>query len=133
MGSEDAKTLLLRPAGEDALELANRVDAAVIAKTLGYLALAIIQAGATIYQKACNLKGYLSLYARKHQELLSDPTYQGADGYQYAVYTTWDISRGKIDDQQSEISLDAIELLNTAGFLYLDGVPEDIFIGASLA
>ena len=127
MDIEDGITLLLKAAAEDALDSARREQAAPIAKKLGHLALALVQAGATIRQKHCGLDDYLEVYAQYHKDLMRKHPGQGIDGYKETVYTTWEISRRAIEDTGSAASLDAVELLNISGFLHLKDVPEEIF------
>ncbi|KAF7344873.1 Nephrocystin-3 [Mycena venus] len=64
MDEEDAVALLLASAGQ-ADTLTTRCTATEIVKTLGYLALAIVQAGAFI-SKSGNLNNYLDLQSIQH-------------------------------------------------------------------
>lgn len=63
-----------------------------IVETLGYLALAVNHAGASIQQRICSLEDYLRTYTRHHKKLLSSQPVQAGSEYKYTVYTTWEIS-----------------------------------------
>ena len=133
MGREDGITLLLLAAGEDTRDPMCRNEAMCIAENIGYLALALVLAGAIICQKRCRLDEYLDLYSRNHQELMSNHPVQGTHGYTNSVYTTWNISRRAIQDLETEVSLVAIKLLDVCGFLYREGIPKKMFEGAQIA
>ena len=58
---------------------------------LGYIPLAIDQAGAYIQQQECDFDWYLDLYKRHHRDLMSDPHFTGASDYGSPIYRTWDM------------------------------------------
>ncbi|KAJ7433800.1 P-loop containing nucleoside triphosphate hydrolase protein [Mycena latifolia] len=101
-----AVDLLLRSAAQDT-NVRNKETAALIVKTLCYLPLAIIQAGAFI-SKSGNLNSYLALY----------------DNYPWTVYTTWQISFDQLSDQ-------AKTFLKLCSYLHYQGISEDIFRNAT--
>ena len=128
MEQEDAITLLLKAACvENSTDRKVRDLARPIAKTLGYLPLALIQAGASIRQNICSLEGYLELYSSHRKEIFSKLPVQGADQYKYTIFTTWEISFRMIDEQATEEAADAIEVLHVFAFLHFEQVPATIF------
>jgi hypothetical protein len=69
----------------------NQRLASVIVKELGYLALAIVQAGADISQ-SCNIDEFLETFKAERAQLMQTHSVQTLDDYQLAVYTTWESS-----------------------------------------
>ncbi|KAJ7627223.1 hypothetical protein FB45DRAFT_58845 [Roridomyces roridus] len=117
-----AMQLLLQRAGKE--ETTNSISAASeIVKTLGYLPLAIIQAGAYISKFDC-LHKYPSLYKDNHARALRHRPTQSHDDYSHTVYTTWQISF----DQLSQV---AARFLQLCSLMHHNGIPEDIFPQAS--
>jgi hypothetical protein len=84
---DDAVELLLKLAMVER-SAKNRDVGAVICKELGYLALAITQAGAYIAH-ACSLDDYRRLYRKDRTELLQLRSAQAVDDYKWTVYKTW--------------------------------------------
>jgi hypothetical protein len=71
MDLEEAVTLFLRAAGvEDTAAEIVRKEATAVAKTLGCLALAIVQAGAYVRQGLCSIGEYYSIYSHRRERLL---------------------------------------------------------------
>jgi len=130
MGQEDAVDLLLKNAGKDMFSKESRQAASGIATVLGNLALAIVQAGATIAQGLCHIEDYCVTYQRHRKRLLKQSPEQASSDYKYTVYTTWEISIEMIENLRSEISNHALDLLNMFSFLHFDGISEEIFARA---
>ncbi|OQD66263.1 hypothetical protein PENDEC_c060G02266 [Penicillium decumbens] len=104
-----------------------------ITKTLGYLALAVIQAGNTIYNKLCHLTEYLKFFQRllenrrgKKDRCSTDDTDTRHAEFD-DIFTAFDFSFQKIAIQKTVPSYDAIEILNVVGFYHFDSIPVDIF------
>lgn len=128
MEEEDAITLLLKAADHDGINNQEiREVARPIAKTLGYLALALIQAGASIRHGICTLEEYLDVFASYRTQIMNDDFVQGSDSYQYTVYTTWEVSVQKIESIASETAVDAIQILQVLAFLHFEQVPASMF------
>ncbi|KAJ7143453.1 hypothetical protein C8R46DRAFT_1360542 [Mycena filopes] len=118
MEEPDAVTLLLRSASrENSAE--NVKVAAVIAKALYYLPLAIVQAGAFISESE-DLEGYLALYQSNRKVLLSRKAGQTHDHYAWTVYTTWQISFERLSET-------AGTFLQLCSFLHYTGISENMF------
>ena len=134
MGCDEAISLLLRSADLDSNNERLQDRALPIVRTLGCLALAIAQAGASIFQGICSLTDYLEIYKHSRTELLSERLSQTPVGYEYTVYTTWEISVRSIRHQSEtatdHIASDALELLNLFGFFHFDDITEEIIESA---
>ncbi|KAF7341073.1 TPR-like protein [Mycena sanguinolenta] len=122
MEEADATALLLKSAGQKATVCTKQI-AAEIVKTLYYLPLAIVQAGAFILRSR-NLGSYLNLYMKNQTQLLSEKPAQSYDHYAWTVYTTWEMSF----DQLSPL---AAMFLQHCSFLHFNGISEEIFRYAS--
>ncbi|KAJ6564795.1 hypothetical protein B0H19DRAFT_1233545 [Mycena capillaripes] len=122
MDEDEAVALLLQSARCD-VSPANKGIAAEIVKVLGYLPLAIVQAGAFILKSGA-LDSYLDLYTKNQARLLSEKPVQSHDNYARTVYTTWQMSFEKL-------SPPAAMFLQLCSFLHRDGISEDIFSRAA--
>src|ERR1700722_10676894 len=93
-----------------------------IEQGLGYLALAVVQAGAYISRSECSLGRYLKMYKERRGELLEEygDQAQKIDDYEWTVYTTWVISFERLTPQASKF-------LKICAFLHHDGISETIF------
>ena len=126
MDEDDAITLLLKAAQHSGIEDKDIRDLArPIVKTLGYLALAIIQAGAAIRQRICSVEEYLDIFATHKKQLMNDQLPQGSD-YQYTIYTTWEVSVQRIESLGSETAVDSIQILQILAFLHFEQVPANM-------
>ncbi|KAJ6564845.1 hypothetical protein B0H19DRAFT_1068345 [Mycena capillaripes] len=122
MDEDEAVAVLLQSARCD-VSPANKGIAAEIVKVLGYLPLAIVQAGAFILKSGA-LENYLDLYRKNRAQLLSEKPVQSHDDYAWTVYTTWQMSFDKL-------SPPAAMFLQLCAFLHQDGISEDIFSRAA--
>ena len=128
MEHEDAITLLLKAAEVgDPRKKTLRDLARPIARTLGYLPLALIQAGASIRQNMCSLEDYLEVYSSHRKQIMNDLPVQSADDYKYTIYTTWEVSFRMISNQASDVASDAIQVLQVFAFLHFEQIPASIF------
>jgi hypothetical protein len=98
-----------------------------VAKTLGCLALAIIQAGAYVRQGLCSIGEYYSIYSHRRERLLRHQPIQAGSDYKFSVYTTWEVSIEAIKRMSRETSDNAIGLVRIFCFLHYDSITEDIF------
>ncbi|KAF7593474.1 hypothetical protein BBP40_011480 [Aspergillus hancockii] len=125
---EDAITLHLRAAlVENVQERKTRDSARPIAKTLGCLPLALIQAGASIRQNICSLEDYLDVFKSYKKRIFSNKLHQGRGPYEHTVFTTFEVSFNKIKGLTTPESIDAIEILHVMAFLHFEQVTESIF------
>lgn len=134
MESDEAITLLLRSGDLLSENEDLRSIALPIVQTLGYLALAVSHAGASIRQRVCSLEDYLDNYARRRKKLLSSRPVQANSNYEYTVYTTWEISVDSIKELSNNATdstaANALEFLTLFGFCHFDDITEDMFRSA---
>ena len=99
-----------------------------IVEALGCLALAIVQAGAYIRATSCSFHDYLKIYEKGRKDLLQ---YSPGAGYQYSVYTTWQVSVNMVESRHDATSHHALRLLSLLGFFHHDQIPIQMFYIAS--
>ena len=134
MDSDEAITLLLRSGDLFCDNEHLRGLALPIVKTLGYLALAVNHAGASIRQKTCSLESYLKIYTHHRKRLLDRGPVQASSDYRYTVYTTWEVSVDSIKklarDATNSTATKSLDLLTFLGFCHFDNITESIFQSA---
>ncbi|KAL6717650.1 hypothetical protein ACLMJK_005565 [Lecanora helva] len=102
-----------------------------ITDTLGRLALAVIQAGALIMQKICEVQDYLEYYETFRSNIkLKGSSENSNNNDQLTIYATWEHSLESLKFRQTEPCLDALELLSTVAFFHFDHIRIDIFTRA---
>ncbi len=105
----------------------ERTTALEIARELGYLPLALDQAGAYMEESQLNLKSYLNLYRRERAALLEQRRGVIQD-HPESVVTSLSISFKAVE----QINPTATDLLHLCAFLHSDAIPEEfITSGAS--
>lgn len=100
-----------------------------IAWSLGYLALALIQAGTSIFQKICDLTDYLNFHNHYRSQRRAKQ-HSVAASKDDVVYSAFDISMNYLQVKSTVVSQDAIELLNIVGFYHFEHIRVDIFTKA---
>jgi tetratricopeptide (TPR) repeat protein len=126
LDEEDALTLLLQKAGiVTPWDMTTRTAGLSIVKALGYLAIALIQAGKCIYRKICGLGDYLNLYEASRIASRAQRKDTVAD-----VYLAFDMSLDLHTRQESLPGRDASDLLKIVAFFHFERIPVDIFIRA---
>ncbi|KAG8527342.1 uncharacterized protein KY384_007494 [Bacidia gigantensis] len=133
MGKEEAISLLLIAARLD-MSNENEARASEIALELGFLPLAIDQAGAYIASGECSIDGFLSTMKVHRQQLFENDAYRGASDYDRAVYATWDVSHAALDKraQQSashagHAAKTALQILGIFSCFHFENIAEEIF------
>ena len=131
MDPEEAASLLLKSAYPGTVsekpEPQNHRLAEAISSELGYLALALAHAGATIRRNIYTLEKYLHYYLGYRKRILNYPKVKSADDAN--IVTTWEIPFQKIVDRGS-ISIehkDAVDLVHIFAFLHFECIPERLF------
>jgi len=94
-----------------------------ITKKLGYLPLALSQAGAYIDQNKITLSQYLALYDSEKHSLLNDKTMPALDNHG-PVYVTWDMSIKELHKLKG--GGDALEILDFASYCYPENIPKKL-------
>jgi hypothetical protein len=101
-----------------------------IAWSLGYLALALIQAGTSIFRKFCDLTDYLNFHNHYRSRRRAKQYAMAAPEDDNIVYSAFDFSMNYLQAKSTVVSQDAIELLNIAGFYHFEHIRVDIFTKA---
>ena len=136
MEEADAITLLLKASNLDAS--AKHIEAAKnIVTELGYMPLAVNQAGAYIETGRCSIDKYLQQFSLHRQTLMTDATFRGASKYDRTVYGTWDLSFKEIEKRASgqssaaKTSHAAILILQICAFYHHSNISKEIFRSAA--
>ena len=130
-----AKTLLLRSAGQPNPWTADiHTLAARIAKTLGYLPLALVHAGKAILNEMCTLSCYLGCYERKWEPVrrARRSSSNQRNDENLNVFSSYEILYAGLEHDGTEESSDAIDLLKLFSFLHCEDIRLDILISAAL-
>lgn len=126
---KEALTLLLRAAGVPLpWDSATESTGNQITSALGYLALALVQAGALILQRICEIKNYLDFYDQHRKRLSLHPSSREKD--QFTVYATWELSLNSLQLRRTEASMDAAQILSIVAFFHFEHIRVDIFTRA---
>lgn len=129
---EEAMDLLLRSAypGNKLHDVQDhqRSLAAGIAARLGYLAIALDHAGATIRRKIYTIEEYLHSYLG-HREYLSQ-LFRNMYSSEIDIVTTWDIPFRRIEARQTPAHQDAVSLLHVVAFLHFDAISKEMLSAA---
>lgn len=129
MDPEEGISLLLKSAfpseQADASKPEKRRLASSIAAELGYLAIALDQAGATIRRKIYTLERYLHFYLGHRHRLLQSP--KSVSPVETNVIATWEIPFKRIENHVSIEHHDAVDLLHVFAFLHFESIPERMF------
>ena len=99
----------------------QRTTALEIAHELGYLPLALDQAGAFMQVSSSGLGGYLNLYRQKKAVLFEEHDGVTQD-HPDTIVTTWSISFKEVE----AINAGAADLLRLCAFLHSDAIPEEM-------
>ncbi|KAF7116950.1 hypothetical protein CNMCM5793_005580 [Aspergillus hiratsukae] len=100
-----------------------------ITRILGYLALAIKQAGSAISRKLCNLEDYIDFYQYYRKKRKQKASIESSSGRE-DIYSAFDLSFEHLEKKQTMPSQDAIEILNIVSFFHFDNIPIEIFESA---
>lgn len=121
---DEANDLLQKTTQQKPWNEAIKLCAALIAKHLGYLPLALVHAGSAIYNRLCTFEDYIpffnkALEALRSKDLLQRLSSDNADTGTGAV-TTFDIMWSGLETEAKKANVlyrDAIELMSTFSFL----------------
>jgi tetratricopeptide (TPR) repeat protein len=132
MAEDESLELLLRRSRHQRTE-ANEMLGKSIVRRLGYLPLAIDQAGSYMQWRKVRLGDFLDHYRQRresvlqHTPLLWDYRKQLTDGDREArlsVFTTWDLS---FEQLSSSKRLELMQLVSLFGFFYHESISEALF------
>ncbi|KAG9082837.1 hypothetical protein FS749_006538 [Ceratobasidium sp. UAMH 11750] len=123
MDPHGAMDLLLGTAQfEGGLSGAEHEAAARLLQDLGYLALAIVHAGAYMQHSRCTVSQYRDLFSKSRERTLtrSSEIMANIQDYQRSPHTTWYMSYERLSDQ-------ARQLLWLMAYMHHDGISEAMF------
>lgn len=118
---EALKFFFTRTGRDDNNNVREREAAAQIGEELGYLPLALEQAGAFITAKKARFQDYLAGYRKRRLELLKESRPVAGD-YPESVATTWAINFQEVE----KLSEAASDLLRASAFLSPDRIPIEL-------
>ncbi|KAI0399300.1 tetratricopeptide repeat domain-containing protein [Xylaria palmicola] len=104
-------------------------SASKVIDALGYLALAIVQAGAAIRKRLCSLHDYLEWYDRSWKKL-RDGNVKASTKNEQAIWTTFELCYERLEQSEDQEAADAIELLQLFSFLYRENLSPSILTRA---
>ena len=126
---EDAVSLLLKtafPKDESPSPMSeSRRTARKITSELGYLALAIANAGTSIRRNIYTLEMYLRHYLGHRKDMIMSKSISTAD--EANIITTWEIPFQRIASRRSLEYRDAVDLIHISAFMHFDSIPETMF------
>ncbi|KAL4929238.1 uncharacterized protein BDV17DRAFT_77899 [Aspergillus undulatus] len=131
MEENESSTLLLRAARlAEPWDATSSSWASKIARQLGFLALALIHAGATIRRGMCSLKNYLTFYDENWERIRRTSTsfldFLDKDEDNMSALISYEVSYRGIEQKGTQRSKDALELLKMFSFLYNKNIRFDI-------
>ena len=133
---EEANDLLLRAADESTpWSVTTRDLASEITKRLGYLALAIIQAGKAVARRICTLTNYLDRYDKSWQRIRRVSDRSSKSGTDVAlismnVYSTYEIIFRGLEATDADATRDAVDLLKMFSFFSFENIQIDMLTAA---
>lgn len=126
---EDAVSLLLRTAFPKDESPSPKSDsqrtARKITSELGYLALAIANAGTSIRRNIYTLEMYLRHYLGHRKDMIISKSINTPD--EANIITTWEIPFQRIASRESLEYRDAVNLIHISAFMHFDSIPEAVF------
>ncbi|MGB3754109.1 MAG: tetratricopeptide repeat protein, partial [Parerythrobacter sp.] len=122
MTVEEAATFLFKRTGREAGNSSEQAAATAVAAELGYLPLALEQAGAYILEQQVSLENYLKGY-RKRRLMLLNQARPVTGNYPDSVATTWALNFQEIEAHAKV----AGDLLRVSAFLSPDAIPYEVF------
>ena len=140
MTNEEGISLLLKSAMLDGTSEHVMTMARKLVSELGGIPLAIDQAGGYILSCGCSMDDYLELYTKHRDQLMSNPEFKGATGYDRNTYGTWEIAMQKIENMAAKDTGEqglasaahiAIRLFRMFSFLDHANIPQELFKNAA--
>lgn len=132
MDPDEAVTLLLRSAyphdDPNRSQQQKQTLAGGIASELGYLALALTHAGATIRRNIYTIEKYLHYYLGHRRKMMSYPKIRSAE--EANIISIWEIPFQRIVRRTSTEHIDAVDLMHVFAFLHFESIPEKLLHGS---
>ncbi|KAK1981299.1 hypothetical protein LZ30DRAFT_782150 [Colletotrichum cereale] len=139
MKEDDALALLYRASRrqKQAFDASDEKHGKDIVRELGYLPLAIDQAGSYVHNQDCSLGTYLRDFQARRNDILGDPLYRGVFESNPAVYGTFELSYealeklSKDSTSRGRAAMNALRILNVFCFYNNENIPSEIISRAA--
>ena len=126
----EASELVLRAADEPTpWNPSVQTSAALIARTLGCLPLALVHAGKAVLNGLCTLSNYLNYYERNWQRLRSLSIHE-VDNSNWNVYSSYEVIYQGLEDSTTDEAQDAVQVLKILAFMHWEGIRFEFFVKA---
>lgn len=125
---EESISLLTQLARMDSIKKENN-ELKTLARTLGYLPLALTQAGAYIFHNQISISEYLELYKKYSKDLLNDKNLN-LGSHNIPISTTWNISLESIlkNTANRNDAILALNLLTACSYLSSENIPRFLLL-----
>ena len=123
LSPSDAVSFLFARTTGDADDSAERTAAEELSLMLGYLPLALEQAGAYVKETSCSITDYVASFRRRSDQLLR-VSVPATGRYEATVHSTWSINF----DEVERASPGSADILRIVAFLAPDVIPEQLLI-----
>src|SRR5205085_10284640 len=120
MPPQEALAFLFRRTGREDRDPLERTAAEQLAAELGYLPLALEQAGAYLVEHSARFQDYLASY-RKQRLTVLNKSHPKMGDYPASVATAWDINVREAGKMPG-----AVDLLHLSAFLSPEGLPVEL-------
>ena len=121
MQPQEALEFLCKRTGRDSTDQLEQETATHLAAELGYLPLALEQAGAYIQEQQARFQTYLASYRKRHLSLLEQSSPVASD-YPASVATTWSLNVQQVE----AASAAAADVLRASAFFSPDDIPYEL-------
>lgn len=132
--ADEATQLLLKAAGDPGpWDIDTRLLADPISHALGFLPLALIQAGTTILTGRCALSDY-DEYLRRSWERLRKARFnrhQQVDDENLLIYSSYEINLTSLEQSKLQSHIDAVQLLKMFSCFYRENIRVDVLVKAA--
>lgn len=130
MDPEEALELLIKLAYPSDTSVNHELQqvARTVAERLGYLAIALQQAGATVRCKIYTMEKFLNHFLGRRGQIRG--SYKNITFDELDIVATWEIPFHRIELRQTNVCKDAVAILNMFAFLHNNNISELIFQAA---
>lgn len=128
----EASVLLLKAAHEpEPWSESLHIQASRITRELGFLPLALIQAGCTLKKKLCKFGEYLGFLREEQKEIRKTGRIPGGYGHEN-VYSSYEVTYKRLEQSQEAECIDAVELLKLFSFFDNKEIHLDLLLLAAV-
>jgi tetratricopeptide (TPR) repeat protein len=135
LDTEEANNLLLKAACQPSpWDVSTIKSANSIANVLGFLPLALVQAGKAIMNGFCSLANYTEHYRKSWQRIRharKKSGHKGDETTNWNVYSSYEINLKRLEELDDEEAHDAVELLKMFSCLHCEDIRIEVLITAA--